>query len=51
MHLLAERFVFGGDDRGILKEGVKNYLMAQYRILTRPFIPVITSIAYGVNSQ
>jgi hypothetical protein len=28
MHLLAERFVFGGDDPGFLKEGVKTSLMA-----------------------
>jgi hypothetical protein len=28
MHLLAEGFVFGGDDRCFLKEGVKTYLMA-----------------------
>jgi hypothetical protein len=27
MHLLAERFVFGGDDRSFLNEGVKTYPM------------------------
>jgi hypothetical protein len=28
MHLLAERLLFGGDDRGFLKEGVSSYRMA-----------------------
>ncbi len=28
MHLVAEQFFYGSDDRGFLKEGVKTYLMA-----------------------
>jgi hypothetical protein len=40
MHLLAERFVFflGGDDRGVLKEGVKTYLMAPMAPLNLPTV-------------
>ncbi len=35
MHLLTERFVFGGDDQGFLKEGIKTDLMYQWRLLSR----------------
>jgi hypothetical protein len=36
MHLLAERFVFGGDERGFLKEGVKAFLTAPMSPLNSP---------------
>jgi hypothetical protein len=36
MHILYERFVFGGDDRGFLKEVAKTYLMAPTSPLNTP---------------
>jgi hypothetical protein len=52
MHLLTERFIFWGDDRGFLKGGVKAYLMAPMSSLNSPFfLPVFTSIVYGSTSD
>ncbi len=48
MLLLAEGFVFGGDDWGFLKEDVKTYLMAPTSPLNlQTFFSVFTSIVYG----
>jgi hypothetical protein len=47
MHLLAERFILGGDDRGFLKAGVKTYLMVPVMPLNSPIFFVFTSIVYG----
>jgi hypothetical protein len=53
MHLLAEWFIFGGDDRGFLKEGVKTYLMSPMYLITRQFFSflVFTSIVYGFTGS
>ncbi len=36
MHLLVGRFVFGGDDRGLPKEGFRTYLMPPMSPLNSP---------------
>ncbi len=48
MNLLAEPFVFGGDDWGFLKEQVKIYQMASIPHLNSvTSFSVFTSIQYG----
>ncbi len=50
IHLLAERFGFGVDNWGFLKEGVKTYQMPNVASQTAIFISVFTSIVYGSYS-
>jgi hypothetical protein len=50
MYLVPERFIFGGDDRGFLKEVVKTYLMAPRSLLNSPsFLSVFKSLVYGYD--
>jgi hypothetical protein len=50
MHVVAERLVFVGDDRGFLKKGVKTYLMEQRSPLTcqHLFVCFQIHVVYGV---
>ncbi len=52
MDLLAERFVFWGDDRGFLEERVKAYQAASTLPLNSPtFFPRLhICIVYGTNT-
>jgi hypothetical protein len=43
MHLLDHRFVFGVNDWGFLKEGVKDYVMTPMSPLDRPTFSVFTT--------
>ncbi len=52
MHLVAERFVFWGDDWGFLKEGVKTYLVTPMSLLNSPVLfSVFTSTVYGLKYE
>ncbi len=49
MRLLAEWSIFWGDDRGSLKEGVKNYVTGPMSPLNSPIFSVFTSIVWAIK--